>query len=93
MLDPIIFDFLKELEQNNNREWFTENKKYYIEANNAVKTYVEKMIDGVSSFDKDIVGLEAKQCIFRIYRDVRFSKDKTPYKEHFANSYARLGKE
>ena len=92
MIDPIIFDFLTELEKNNDREWFTENKAFYLEANEAVKSYVVDMIEGVSLFDEDIKGLEPKQCMFRIYRDVRFSKDKSPYKLNFGGFLVKNGR-
>ncbi len=92
MLNPIIFDFLKKLEQNNNREWFTENKKFYLEANEAVKNFVVDMIAGVSLFDNNIENIEPKQCMFRIYRDVRFSKDKSPYKLNFGGFLVKNGR-
>jgi len=92
MLNPIIFDFLTELEKNNNREWFADNKNFYLEANEAVKSFVVDMIEGVSLFDNDIGGIEPKQCMFRIYRDVRFSKDKSPYKLNFGGFLVKNGR-
>ncbi|MBH1959292.1 MAG: DUF2461 domain-containing protein [Flavobacteriia bacterium] len=75
--------FLKDLSKNNNRDWFTENKEQYISANNNVKDFVEVLIDEIGKFDEEILKTDAKKALFRIYRDVRFSKDKSPYKTNF----------
>ncbi|MGZ5262852.1 MAG: DUF2461 domain-containing protein, partial [Kaistella sp.] len=75
--------FLKDLQQNNNREWFAENKDRYIAANSNVADFVEHLIDEIGKFDEDILKTDAKKALFRIYRDVRFSKDKSPYKTNF----------
>ncbi|MCR9228848.1 MAG: DUF2461 domain-containing protein [Flavobacteriaceae bacterium] len=81
-----VFDFLNELKKNNNRDWFeahkTEFKKYEAE----IKSFLEAVKTNLNHHD-DI----EKMKLFRIYRDVRFSKDKTPYKAHFAGSFSRLG--
>jgi uncharacterized protein (TIGR02453 family) len=76
--------FLKDLSQNNNREWFNSNKEKFILANENFIAFVQSLIDEVAKFDKSISGIDAKHTVFRIYRDTRFSKDKTPYKTHFA---------
>lgn len=78
-----IFAFLTDLNQNNTREWFTENKARYQEALGLFTELAQSIIDGISSFDPTLDGIDAKQSIFRIYKDVRFSKDKLPYKTHF----------
>ncbi len=78
-----IFNFLAELRENNNREWFAANKDKYQRAMSDFEKITEELIAHISLFDKDIAGLQAKDCIFRIYRDVRFSHDKSPYKNHF----------
>jgi uncharacterized protein (TIGR02453 family) len=78
-----ILQFLSELNDNNNREWFTENKDKYQRAMGDFEEMVNYLIAHIAEFDKEIVGLQAKDCIFRIYRDVRFSHDKSPYKDHF----------
>jgi len=78
------FDFLKQLKKNNNREWFNKNKPLYQEALKDFTDFVEELIIGIASFDETIIGLDPKKCIFRIYRDIRFSKDKTPYKTYFS---------
>ena len=88
MLYPAIttLDFLKKLEKNNNREWF-ENHKVEFKANEAdVKNFFTAVMEGLKAHD-DI----EKMKVFRIYRDVRFSKDKTPYKTHLAGSFSRAG--
>jgi len=77
------FAFLKELKKNNNREWFAENKEWYERSRKDFELLVAQVINEISSFDKQIGYLEPKKCIFRIYRDTRFSQDKTPYKTHF----------
>ncbi|MDR3250891.1 MAG: DUF2461 domain-containing protein [Tannerella sp.] len=78
-----IFKFLKELRENNDREWFKANKSRYDELHGKHVAIVQKIIDGIATFDGEIAGLDAKNCIYRIYRDIRFSYDKTPYKTHF----------
>lgn len=81
-----IFDFLKELNQNNNREWFNENKSRFKTIEADVKKFYNAVKENLERHDK----IE-KMKMFRIYRDVRFSADKTPYKPHFAGSFSRLG--
>lgn len=79
------FDFLRALRDNNNREWFSQNKEMYQAAYENVVAFIQELIVGLSEFDPQIhPGIEAKKCLFRIYRDVRFSKDKSPYKSWFA---------
>ena len=75
--------FLRNLEKNNSREWFNENKTLYQEAQQDVISFVEKLMEEMADFDEEIGKLEAKKSVFRIYRDTRFSKDKTPYKTNF----------
>ena len=75
--------FLRNLEKNNNREWFNDNKTLYQEAQQDVISFVEKLIEEMADFDEEMGKLEAKKSVFRIYRDTRFSKDKTPYKTNF----------
>ena len=78
-----IFNFLSEIKENNNREWMDANKKVYLEAKGAFVSITESLINGVAGFDESLIGLEPKQSIFRINRDIRFSKDKSPYKTNF----------
>jgi uncharacterized protein (TIGR02453 family) len=86
-----LLGFLSELSENNNREWFAQNKERY----DTCKEYFEKiskeLILQISAFDDEIKHVEAKDCIFRIYRDTRFSHDKTPYKTHFGVFIAAAG--
>lgn len=77
------FNFLVELCLNNNRDWFHQNKEKYTEARADIENEVQIVIDNISGWDSKITGQRAKDCIFRIYRDTRFSKDKAPYKTHF----------
>jgi uncharacterized protein (TIGR02453 family) len=76
--------FLGDLKRNNNREWFNGHKDAYLSANENFIAFVQSLIDEVAKFDDAVAGLDAKQCVFRIYRDTRFSKIKLPYKTHFA---------
>ena len=78
-----LFDFLKELKDNNNREWFRKHKKRYDKLHAWHIKEVQEVIERIAAFDPEIAGLDAKHCIYRIYRDIRFSHDKTPYKTHF----------
>ncbi len=86
-IEKSTFQFLKDLKKNNNREWFAENKPDFTEAQKNIKAFYAAIQDNLNQHDE----IE-KLKIFRIYRDVRFSKDKTPYKPHFAGSFSRLGK-
>ena len=75
--------FLRDLRKNNNRDWFNKNKDKYVEANQNWLDFVGSLIGNVSKFDKGVAKMQPKDCVFRIYRDTRFSKDKSPYKAHF----------
>lgn len=79
----LIISFLNTLQKNNNREWFNANKSFYEEAKNRFVSMVGQIIKGINTFDKQIKNINPRDCIFRIYRDTRFSKDKTPYKTNF----------
>ena len=84
MLHKSTLDFLKKLKKNNNRDWFNANKKLYEDARYDFEVCVFDMIQKISEFDETVSGIEPKDCLFRIYRDVRFSKDKKPYKQNMA---------
>ena len=88
-----IIEFLTLLEANNNREWFNDNKNLYLEAKEVFTGYMEGLIEGISRFDDSVCGLKAKDCIYRIHRDTRFSNDKTPYKTHFGGFIVARGKQ
>jgi uncharacterized protein (TIGR02453 family) len=80
MLQPATLKFIKELKKNNNKPWFDTNRKRYEGAKADFILFVEKLIEATSKFDPAVSSLKAKDCIFRINRDIRFSKDKSPYK-------------
>ena len=77
-----VICFLEQLERNNNREWFQAHKSDYLAAQEQFNALAEQIIAGIARFDKSIQGLCAKDCTYRIYRDTRFSADKSPYKTH-----------
>ncbi|MDR1950975.1 MAG: DUF2461 domain-containing protein [Bacteroidales bacterium] len=84
--------FLKELSKNNNKEWFAANKAHYQTIQKEIGIFTENLIAGIAKFDHTIAGLTAKDCAFRIYRDTRFSHDKTPYKTHVGIFVCKGGK-
>jgi TIGR02453 family protein len=86
-----ILHFLKELKINNNRDWFAENKAWYDELKSDFEKISKELILEIAKFDEDIKHVEVKDCVFRIYRDTRFSNDKTPYKTHFGVFIASAG--
>jgi uncharacterized protein (TIGR02453 family) len=79
----IVLDFLSDLSKNNNRDWFTQNRKKYEFARKVAENFVEQIIVEIRKFDDQIPELKTKDCFFRINRDVRFSNDKSPYKTNF----------
>ncbi|GAF02934.1 DUF2461 domain-containing protein [Saccharicrinis fermentans] len=83
MIPKEIFDFLVELSIHNNREWFQDNKPKYLRAKEAFEAYTNKLIALINTIDPSIGHPAAKDCVFRIYRDARFSKNKDPYKNNF----------
>jgi len=92
MLQRSTLKFLKDLRLNNNKAWFDDNKANYQQAKEDFESFVQQIIDGLSRVDPGIEGLQVKDCVFRIYKDVRFSKDKTPYKANMGASFAKGGK-
>lgn len=78
-----ILNFLSELAVNNNREWFLANHDRYDECRKRFEQFTEAYLKGLSEMDPQLASVEPKDCIWRIYRDVRFSHDKRPYKEWF----------
>lgn len=84
-IEKQTFDFLKQLKENNDREWFQLNRDAYEASLANVKSFITALIKELSTFDPHInTDIQAGKCLFRIYRDTRFSKDKTPYKNWFA---------
>ena len=84
MISKNVFDFLKKLEKNNDRDWFNDHKKEFKTVEAEVKSFYNAIFEKLNSHD-DV----DKVKIFRIYRDVRFSKNKAPYKTHFGGSFNR----
>lgn len=79
----ISLDFLAQLAVNNNRDWFQSHKDWYTEAYSQFLAFSQEYVARLAEVDDTLLGLQAKDCIWRIYRDVRFSADKRPYKEWF----------
>ena len=86
-----LFQFLSELRLHNNREWFQANKPRYDLLHRQFIEVVQELINRMTLFEPELAGLIPKDCIFRIYRDIRFSPDKTPYKTHFGAYIAAYG--
>jgi uncharacterized protein (TIGR02453 family) len=85
------FDFLKKLAKNNNREWFTENKELYESNRSDIIEFTDEVLELLKTHD-NIDTVSGKKALFRVYRDVRFSKDKTPYKTNYSASFSRSTK-
>jgi uncharacterized protein (TIGR02453 family) len=93
MLQVTTLNFLQGISQHNNREWFLEHKPEFEQAKQDVHQFAAALIAGLAQLDPLIPSnLDPKSCVMRIYRDVRFSKDKTPYKENFAIAISPKGK-
>lgn len=85
------FEFIQELEKNNHKEWFTQNKPRYERERDAVIKFADELLIAMNKHDH-IENETGKKCLHRIYRDIRFSKDKTPYKNHWPISFKRATK-
>lgn len=85
-INPETLKFLQNLTINNNRDWFNENKAAYTEAQENVIAFLDSLIKEMSGFDEELGKIDGKKSLFRIYRDTRFSKDKSPYKTNFGAS-------
>jgi len=92
MLQNSTLKFLKDLSKNNNKPWFEAHRKQYEDAKNDFASFVQSIIQAHSKKDPSIAHLKAKDCIFRINRDVRFSKDKSPYKNNMGAYLNKGGK-
>lgn len=92
MISSATLQFLKALEKNNNRDWFLANKNKYDLAKTNYLNFVEEVLNGILKFDSSLTELNPKQCVFRINRDVRFSKNKEPYKTNFGASFSKGAK-
>lgn len=89
-----VYKFLQQLARNNNREWFNAHKADYLKAKATFDSFTQELMAQIYKFDNDINpdALSLNDCTWRIYRDTRFSKDKTPYKTHFGAYFAKGGK-
>lgn len=92
MLQPSTIKFLKDIKKNNNKPWFDKNRKIYEAAKADFASFIQQVIDLHSKKDTTIKNLLAKDCMFRINRDIRFSKDKSPYKTNFGASINKAGR-
>lgn len=77
-----VVAFLEELAQHNYKEWFDVHKSEYLQAKNTIAVVAAELISRIAEFDPRMKGLRVEDCTYRIYRDIRFSADKTPYKTH-----------
>lgn len=91
-IQPSSFKFLKKLKENNNREWFNEHKTEFQQEQQLVEVFAEALLGRLSKHDL-IETDSGKKALFRIYRDTRFSHDKTPYKTHWSGSFKRATKQ
>jgi len=87
-----IINFLIDLSNNNHKEWFDNHKESYLKAKLEMEELVQKIIEEFSKYDPNIADQQAKKCVFRIYRDVRFSKNKAPYKNNMGGFIVPGGK-
>ncbi len=92
MLQPATISFLQKLAKNNNKEWFDKNRDAYTLAKEDFEGLVAAILDTLAVNEPLFKEQKAKDCVFRIFRDVRFSKDKTPYKAHFGAFFSKGGR-
>lgn len=92
MLQPSTLNFLKELKKHNNKEWFETNRSKYENAKSDFENFVSEVLEKMRGTDPSIADLKPKDCTFRINRDVRFSKNKAPYKSNMAMYITKGGK-
>ncbi len=86
------YKFLKELSKNNNRQWFHEHKEFYHKAREEFENFVKELIHRISEFDQRIFNVSPQESIFRINRDMRFARDKSPYKINLGAHIAPFGR-
>ncbi len=92
MIQPNTLRFLEQLKLNNNRDWFTSNRMAFEAARSNFFEFINSTIAGIRAFDPSVGSLEAKECTFRINRDIRFSLNKEPYKTNMGSYMARGGR-
>ncbi len=91
-IEKSMLQFLSDLKQHNTREWFNENRKRYEDSRSNFISFLEVFLKGMQEFEPAAYGQTGKDLVFRIYRDVRFSNDKRPYKDHFGAFVAEGGR-
>lgn len=89
-----IYSFLAELSQNNNKEWFDANRQRYLAVRKRFEAFAQNLIERIAQWDEDVAAsdLQVKDCTYRINRDIRFSKNKEPYKTHMGIFICKGGK-
>lgn len=92
MVQPATLTFLRQLKKNNDKTWFDAHRKEYEAAKKDFEGFVTDILKALVPLEPALANQQAKDCTFRIFRDVRFSKDKTPYKSHFGAFFARGGR-
>ena len=92
MLEPQTLKFLSGLKKNNNKPWFDAHRAQYEAARIDFQNFIQLVIDALQRTDTTITGLQARDCLFRVNRDIRFSNDKTPYKSNFGASIKQGGR-
>ncbi len=92
MLQLATLTFLRTLKKNNDKAWFDANRKGYEAAKGDFEAFIGELLKALTPLESELGNQAAKDCTYRIFRDVRFSKDKTPYKSHFGAFFARGGR-
>lgn len=92
MLSHHSLQFLRNLEQNNNREWFHANRKDYEQSKEEFEKLSQEILTGIAQFQENLLNTSVRSCILRINRDIRFSADKSPYKKYLAAGFGPGGK-
>lgn len=87
-----LFDFFRRLDNNNNRPWFQANKEEYDYLRNLWLQDIDRLLSLMKEWEPELAGQTSKTCVYRIYRDTRFSPDKTPYKRFFSAAFSPWGK-
>ena len=92
MLQKTTLDFLNDLKKNNKKDWFEKNKPNFEKAKLDFEVFISELFFQLAKTNKNLIGVDPKKCIFRIYRDARFSKNKEPYKTNFGAAISETGK-
>ncbi len=87
-----VIEFLDDLARNNDRDWFEAHRDRYVEAKRRFDEFAERYLAAVATFDPSVAGLALKDATYRIYRDTRFSADKSPYKTYMGVFACQRGK-